>query len=120
MDELIFMQFSGKVDYDTRNNLEHCWGDAVNHIDTGFNFIFYIFWIRFCLQHYRITDEWVFMKFAGYGHKEKLARLFHARLACFTFLKLAAVEVCALGVLLVLRRKVLFNHYKPHCEKCYF
>ena len=39
-DEWIFMKFSGYVDYDTRNNLEHFGGDAFNPLDTGFIFLF--------------------------------------------------------------------------------
>ena len=42
------------------------------------------------------------MKFSGYGHEKNLARLLHAWLDCFAFLKLGAAEVCAVGVPLVI------------------
>ena len=49
-----------------------------------------------------ITDQWIFTNFSGYGHKEQLATLFHARIDCFTLLKLGAAEGCGLGVILVM------------------
>ena len=61
---------------------------------------FPIFWVCVCYQPYGITDGLIFMKFSGYGHKKELARLFHAWLDCFPFLKQGTVEVCAFGVLL--------------------
>ena len=36
----------------------------------------------------------MFMTFSGYRYNEKLSRLFHAWIDCFTFLKQGAVNVC--------------------------
>ena len=67
-----FNEISREDRFDMGNNLEH-FGDAFRPLNTGS-----IFWVCVCCLDYRITHRWIFMKFSGYGHKNELAKLFHA------------------------------------------
>ena len=60
-----------------------------------------IFWV--CVCHQQLwNNRWMGIhEISGYGHKQQLARLFHAWLDCFALLKLGTLEVCTLRVLLV-------------------
>ena len=71
---------------------------------------FSIFWILVSYQHYGISDGWIFIIFSGYGHKEQLARLFHAWIDYFTLLKLGAAEVCGSAEVIT-----IWFSYAYHC-----
>ena len=75
---------------------------AINVSSSWWIFYFLDPWFLLTLRNNGWMDGWIFITFQWYGHKEQLARLFHAWIEYFTLLKLGVAEVCTLRVLLVI------------------